>query len=268
MSKPSLLSGDGRAAPATQADERNRLLRLLDPDVYAQIMDEGELLELTAKQVLWRPGTPIRSVYFPRTCGVSLIVPLDDERPIEAATVGNEGYVGAAVALGVESTTILAMTQVTGMALRISSATFAMLLRQHEALRVLVLAYAHTLMEQAAQTVACNRRHDLSERCARWLLMTHDRVDASTFVLTQDFLAIMLGVRRAGVTVAAGALQEAGLIRYSRGRVEVLDREGLEAASCGCYRILAESYKLAIKAPRSGRAMYGDVQSYVRFGQA
>jgi CRP-like cAMP-binding protein len=248
MQRESLHIGDGRAAAAIQAEERNRLLKLLDPPVYAQFIDESEPLELTAKQVLWRAGAPIRSVYFPRTCVASLIVPLAEDRSIEAATVGNEGFVGVPVALGMESTTIMAIAQVTGMALRLPAGTFASLLGQHERLRLVVLAYAHTLTEQAAQTVACNRRHELSERCARWLLMTHDRVGASPFGLTQDFLATMLGVRRAGVTVAAGALQHAGLIRYSRGRVEVVDREGLEAASCDCYHILAASYERAIKA--------------------
>jgi CRP-like cAMP-binding protein len=248
MQTESLRSGDRRAAPAAQAEERNRLLKVLDPAVYAQLIDESEPLELTARQVLWRAAAPIRSVYFPRTAVMSLIVPLEGNRPIEAATVGNEGYVGAPVALGVESTTILAIAQVPGMALRLPAGTFATILGEQEGLRRLMLAYANTLMEQAAQTVACNRHHMLSERCARWLLMTHDRVGASPFVLTQEFLAVMLGVRRAGVTVAAGALQQAGLIRYSRGRVEVLDRRGLEAASCECYRILAESYGRAIKA--------------------
>lgn len=248
MTTATRLLGDGHHPP-TQAEERNRLLRALDSDIYARLVDEAESLELSAKQVLWPAGAPIRSVYFPRSCVISLIVPLEDERSIEAATVGNEGFVGAPIALGVDATTIIAVAQVTGMGLRLPAATFASLLSKHEGLRVATLAYAHTLMEQAAQTVACNRRHDLLERCARWLLMTHDRVGSSSFGLTQDFLALMLGVRRAGVTVAAGALQQAGLIRYSRGRIEVLDRAGLEAASCECYRILDESYKRSVKAP-------------------
>ncbi|HJR65015.1 MAG TPA: Crp/Fnr family transcriptional regulator [Gemmatimonadaceae bacterium] len=239
------------SAPGQQPDERNRLLKALSPEVYARLVDEAESLELGAKQVLWPAGVPIRSVYFPRTCVVSLIVPLHEDRPIEAATVGNEGFVGAPVALGVQTTTITAIAQVAGTGLRLPAATFAALNSEHAELRLLVLAHAHTLMEQAAQTVACNRRHELSERCARWLLMTHDRVGASSFGLTQDFLAIMLGVRRAGVTVAAGTLQRAGLLKYSRGRVEVLDRDGLEAASCECYRVLADSYERAVRLPPS-----------------
>jgi CRP-like cAMP-binding protein len=243
------LSGDGH--PPTQAEERNRLLKALDSDVYTRLVDEGESLELSAKQVLWPAGAPIRSVYFPRSCAVSLIVPLDGERPIEAATVGNEGFVGAPVALGVHATTVVAIAQVAGMGLRLPAATFATFMSDDEGLRLLMLAYANTLMEQAAQTVACNRRHDLSERCARWLLMTHDRVGTNPFLLTQEFLAVMLGVRRASVTVAAGALQQAGFIRYSRGRLEVLDRVGLEAASCECYRVLADSYERSVGSPVS-----------------
>jgi CRP-like cAMP-binding protein len=231
------------------ATERNRLLRTLEPSVYARVMDELESLELTRKQVLWPSGSPIRSVYFPRSAVVSLIVPAGDDRPVEAATTGNEGFVGVSVALGVESTTIVALAQVAGMALRMPAAAFRQFMSDDSRFRSAVLAYAHTLMEQAAQSVACNRRHELSERCARWLLMTHDRVGEGAFVLTQDFLALMLGVRRASVTVAAGMLQRAGFIRYSRGHLEVLDREGLEAASCECYRIIADSYARSLRLP-------------------
>jgi CRP-like cAMP-binding protein len=137
---------------------------------------------------------------------------------------------------------MMALAQVPGAALRLPAATFRAFMAEEGGFRRAALGYAHSLLEQTAQTVACNRRHELSERCARWLLMTHDRVAEQSFSLTQDFLAIMLGVRRASVTVAAGMLQSAGLIRYSRGRVEVLDREGLEAASCECYRLAADSY--------------------------
>jgi CRP-like cAMP-binding protein len=234
--------------PTPQATERNRLLRALDPSVYARIMDELEPLELTRKQTLWLSGSPIRSVYFPRTTVVSLVVPAGDDRPVEAATTGNEGFVGVSLALGIASTTIVAFAQVAGSALRMPAAAFRQFMGDDPTFRSVVLAYTHALMEQAAQSVACNRRHELSERCARWLLMTHDRVGEGAFTLTQEFLAMMLGVRRASVTVAAGMLQRAGLIRYSRGRLEVLDREGLEAASCECYRIIVESYGRSFRA--------------------
>jgi len=235
--------------PASQADERNRLLRSLEPGVYARVIDELELLELTRKQVLWSSGSPMRSVYFPRTAVISLIVPSGDDRPVEAATTGNEGFVGVSVALGVDTTTIVALAQVAGTALRMPAAAFRRFVSEDSRFRFAVLAYTHALLEQAAQSVVCNRRHELSERCARWLLMTHDRVGEGAFTLTQDFLAIMLGVRRASVTVAAGMLQRAGFIRYSRGRLEVLDRDGLEAASCECYQIVVDSYDRSLRAP-------------------
>ena len=242
------------SAASPQTHERNLLLRRLEPGVYGRIMREMEPLDLPNKQVLWPRGAPIRSVYFPRSAVISLVLPSGDERTIEAATVGKEGVVGVPIALGVESTTMIAMSQVAGTALRLAAGTFREFLRENSEFRSAVLAYAHTLLELTAQSIACNQGHELSERCARWLLMTHDRVGEAVFVLTQEFLATMLGVRRASVTVAAGMLQHAGLIRYSRGRVEVLDREGLERAACECYRIITDSYarSLKISAPDPG----------------
>ena len=236
-------AGDDRPS---QPAERNRLLRALKPTLYRRVLHECAAVELPARRALWPPGAPIRSVYFPRTCVASLIVPANHERAVEAATVGNEGFVGVSIALGVESTTIAAMVQVEGLALCIPAPVFRGFMTRDSGFRLAMLAYTHTLMEQTAQTVACNRRHELAQRCARWLLMTHDRVGAAVFVLTQDFLAIMLGVRRAGVSVAAGRLHRAGLIRYSRGRMEILDRGGLEAASCECYRIVTDSYARSV----------------------
>lgn len=238
---------DGRAP---QAAERNRLLRALKPASYKRVLDECEAVELPTRRALWPAGSRIRTVYFPRTCVASLIVPANHERAVEAATVGNEGFVGVPIALGLESTTIAAMIQVEGVALRVPATAFRGFMSRDSGFRLAMLAYAHTLMEQTAQTVACNRRHELSRRCARWLLMTHDRVGSPVFVLIQDFLAIMLGVRRAGVSEAAGRLQRAGLIRYSRGRMEILDRAGLEAASCECYRIVTDSYARSLKSAR------------------
>jgi CRP-like cAMP-binding protein len=233
----------------SQTRERNLLLRTLEPEAYERIMREVEPLELPHKQVLWPRGAPIRSVYFPQSAVISLVLPSGDERAVEAATVGNEGVVGVPIALGVESTTMIAMSQVSGAALRMAVGSFREFLREDSEFRFRVLAYAHTLLELTAQSIACNQGHELSERCARWLLMTHDRVGQGVFVLTQEFLAMMLGVRRASVTVAAGMLQQAGFIRYSRGRVEVLDRDGLERAACECYRIITDSYARSLKIP-------------------
>ena len=222
---------------------RNRFLRALPSQSYQRLMDELEPLDMPARQILWDPNTRIRSVYFPRTCVVSLLVVLPENEPVEAATVGNEGMVGVPVVMGSDSTTAQALVQVTGKILRMPAATFVHILADDAALRARSMLYAQALFEQTAQSVACNRRHNISERCARWLLMTHDRVADGEFVLTQEFLAMMLGVRRATVTVAAGMLQQAGLITYTRGRVRIIDRQRLEEASCDCYRIVEASYQ-------------------------
>jgi CRP-like cAMP-binding protein len=190
------------------------------------------------RDTLWEPDLPIEAVYFPRTCVLSILVPLSDTLPIEAATVGREGFAGLPVLLGVDSTSTLAIAQVAGDAVRIRAKIFREIVLHDERMLTLFLRHAESLHEQTAQSVACNSRHSVEQRCARWLLMTHDRVDGAHFYLTQQFLAAMLGVRRATVTDAAGTLQQAGLIRYARGHVSVLDREGLESVSCECYGVV------------------------------
>lgn len=218
--------------------EQNRLLEALPVETFERLYPHLEPVRLSHKQVLWEPGAPIRSVYFPRNCVLSLIVVLDEDSPVEAATVGREGMAGVPVALGASSTNVKALAQVPGEAARMPAAPFREMLANDGAFAALVLRYAQALLEQTSQAVACNRRHSMDERCARWLLMTHDRVGADQFPLTHEFLAIMLGVRRASVTVAAGMLQQAGLIRYTRGRVTIVDRARLEEASCECYRVV------------------------------
>jgi CRP-like cAMP-binding protein len=223
--------------------EENRLLRSLPDEQYAQLAPHLEPVQLVSGQVLWEAGAVIHSLYFPRTCVLSLLTPLADEQPVEAATVGREGMLGTPIVLGVRITNVRALAQVPGTAVRIDAERFVANMRQSDgALFPILLRYAQALQEQTAQSVACNRRHSIEERCARWLLMTHDRVGSRDFQLTQDFLAFMLGVRRASVTVAAGMLQQAGLIRYQRGRIEVLDRARLEEASCECYAVVRRSY--------------------------
>ena len=224
--------------------EENRILQRLPPDQYAALLPYLEPVELNNRQVLWQPDATIHSVYFPRTCVFSLLTPLADEQPVEAATVGREGMAGTPVVLGVRVTNLQAITQVSGLAARLDAERFTGHLRQTDgALFSLLLRYTQALHEQTAQSVACNRRHAIDERCARWLLMTQDRVGTDEFGLTQDFLAFMLGVRRASVTVAAGMLQQAGLIRYHRGRITIVDRSGLEAASCECYDVVRRKYE-------------------------
>jgi CRP-like cAMP-binding protein len=240
---------DGSGAATT--GERNLLLGALPAEEYERLVPEFEPFEIAVGQVLWKPDTAIRSVYFPRTAVCSLLTPLSDEAPVEAATVGLEGFVGVPVVLGVAASTALAVGQVAGEALRLDADRLRAWLRDGTApaLASLLIRYAHALLEQTAQSVACNRRHEMEERCARWLLMTHDRCGADRFMLTHEFLASMLGVRRASVTVAAGMLQRAGLIRYSRGKITIVDRQGLEQASCECYRVVRERYTRTMGIP-------------------
>ena len=230
--------------PDGRSTEQNRLLRALPADEYARLLPHLEPVQLSMRQVVWPAESAIRSVYFPRTCVISLLTPVENEDPVESATIGCEGMAGTAVVLGAHSTVVLVIAQVPGEAARLDAARLAEWLRPGEgALFPLLLRYAQALQEQTAQSVACNRRHGIDERCARWLLMTQDRVGTDQFPLTHEFLAYMLGVRRASVTVAAGMLQQAGLIRYARGKVTVLDRERLEAASCECYAIVRRKYE-------------------------
>lgn len=236
-SSPAPYAGDSHTR-ALHAAERNRLLHGLSIAAYEQLAPHLEPTDLTAGQVLWEPDELIRVVYFPRTAVCSLVTPLSDEAPVESATVGCEGMVGAPVVLGAPVTHTRAITQIAGAAARVDAARFRDWLWEAEGALPFFLRYAQALIEQTAQSVACNRRHEAAERCARWLLTTRDRVGSDQFALPHQLLAAMLGVRRAGVTVAAGMLQRAGFISYARGRVTVLDAERLEEASCECYRVV------------------------------
>lgn len=222
--------------------EQNRLLRALPYDVYERILPRLESVELEQKFEIWAENEPITAVYFPRTCVNSVLVVLEGKSAVEAATLGREGFVGVPVALGAERTASRCIAQIPGWAARMPASTFRELLAAEPELARLALRYAQSMIEQTSQSVACNARHSMDERCARWLLMSHDRVGADQFPLTHEFLAIMLGVRRASVTVAAGMLQQAGLIRYSRGKITVLDRARLEEASCECYEVVRAKY--------------------------
>ena len=231
--------GSDRAEPST-APELNALFRRLPDESYARLLPHLEPLQLPVRFVLWEPDAPIEWVYFPRTAVCSILVPLVEDGAVEAATVGREGFLGVPVALEAETTATQCICQIPGEASRLSAGVLRQAVAQDVALRRLVLRYAQALHDQTAQSVACNARHEVIERCARWLLMTLDRVERDEFPLTHEFLAMMMGVRRATVTVSVAALQRAGLIRTGRGRVRVLDRAGLEATSCECYRIVQD----------------------------
>jgi len=198
-----------------------------------------DLTALAIKAVLFEPGAAIDAVYFPISGVISLVTALEDGNIVEVATVGNEGIVGVPhVAHG--SLVVRAISQVAGSSLRMEAATFLAEWEHPGPLRDLVQNYLPALFGQIAQAAACNRLHSNEERLSRWLLMSHDRVGVDEFLITHEFLGQMLGSRRATVTLSAGLLQAAGLIRYHRGHVTIVDREGLEGVSCECYRVIKD----------------------------
>jgi CRP-like cAMP-binding protein len=221
---------------------RNRILAALPAEQRARIIESSDHILLKLKAILMDYDRPVDAVYFPLEGMVSMVSVLSDGSAVESATIGNEGMVGLPLFLGAESMSAQVFVQVSGTALRLSKDDFLEELETGPALRTALSRYTQGVMTLLSQTSACNRRHSMEERCARWLLLTHDRVSSDTFELTQRFLAMMLGVRRPSVTVAAGMLQKAGLIEYERGMLTVVDRAGLERASCECYAIVHNEF--------------------------
>ncbi len=220
----------------------NRLLAAIPPEERDRIEPDLVAVDLAYRQDLYERDQAIEHVYFPHGGVVSLINVLPDGASVEFGTVGNEGMAGIAALLGADSMPSKAFAQIPGAASRMAVGPFRAAQRENPAFHALLLRYTQALLNQIAQSAACNRIHPIEERCARWLLMTHDRVGARHFPLTQDFLAQMLGVRRPSVSVAAGMLQRAGMIRYTRGAMTILDRDALEAASCPCYGIVKAEF--------------------------
>jgi CRP-like cAMP-binding protein len=215
------------------------LLALLPEADFQRLSGHFERVSLTNRQVLFEPDQPIHYVHFPHNgTVVSLVTPMQDGSGVEAASVGSEGFVGMDVYLNGGRVHYRAVCQVPGEAVRIEAAAFRREAARSEALRAVLHRYILAMIVQLTQASACNRRHSVERRCARWLLTMRDRARSDTFPLTHEMLAEMLGVRRAGVTVVARGLQHAGLIRYARGTVTVLDRPRLEAASCECYGVI------------------------------
>ncbi|MBV8888991.1 MAG: Crp/Fnr family transcriptional regulator [Alphaproteobacteria bacterium] len=227
----------------------NRLLQALPPDVLRTFDGQLEVLDMEVRHKVYDPDEPSEYVYFPLSGIISIHKKMRDGVAVEIATIGNEGLVGLEIFLGGEQTPAAAFCQIAGRAARIGADAFRQAVRDSAPLTALLLRYTQAIMTQVAQSAACNRMHSIDERCARWLLMTHDRMDGDRFELTQEFLAEMLGVRRPSVSVAASILQRAGFIRYSRGRVEVVDRAGLESAACECYAVIAREYERLIGGP-------------------
>jgi CRP-like cAMP-binding protein len=215
--------------------EENRLLAGLPLKDRRDFTAACDRIELEFGRVLAEPDERIRYVYFPLTGFISLIAPIDGGATLEVGLIGNEGMLGATLALGVDSAPLHALVQGAGAALRMTAVRFRRELGARAALRNSLLRYCYVLLRQVSQTAACTHFHTIESRLARWLLMTQDRARGTAFHLTQAFLGRMLGARRVGVTHAAGALQSRRLIGYHRGEIVVLNRKGLEAASCLCY---------------------------------
>ncbi|HEX8851043.1 MAG TPA: Crp/Fnr family transcriptional regulator [Gemmatimonadaceae bacterium] len=232
----------GSDAIPTDLPLRNRLLAALPPEELARVRREAKPVRLGMREILFERDTPIQHVYFPETAVVSLVNTLEHGGTVEIGTAGREGIAGLSVFLMAESTTATAVAQIPGMAWRIPVDAFLRLAAPTNALHRLLLRYTQAFLTQVAQTAACNAAHLVEQRCARWLLMTHDRVDGDVMPLTHEFLAFMLGVRRSGVTIAMRSLQDAKLIDYTRGRVMIVDRAGLEGASCECYRVVRAQF--------------------------
>jgi CRP-like cAMP-binding protein len=223
----------------------NRLLASLPANSYQRLRAQLEPIALTFGQILYEPGAPIRQVYFPVDCLISLLTAVDKRRTLEVGMVGNEGMAGMPVVLGVDVSGVRALVQGGGNALRMSSMRFRIAFDRDQPLQQALFRYAHALMAQISQTAACNRFHAAEARLARWLLMTRERVGSDDFPLTHEFLAHMLGLRCQGVTEAASALKRRKLISYSRGKIQILDVRGLKASTCSCYQIVNTVYQHA-----------------------
>jgi CRP-like cAMP-binding protein len=222
----------------------NRVLAALPARERDAVAERGEIVEFEVKDVVFREHEPIDRVAFPLTGVFSLLSTSGHEATVEVATVGREGFVGLPVFLQAQLTSAhRAVAQVPGRALTMPAPLFMDLGNGGSALQTILQRYTQALITQIAQNVACNRLHSVEQRCARWLLMTHDRVDGDEFALTQEFLAQMVGVGRSAVNAAAQKLQDPGCIRYSRGRITIRDRTRLAAAACDCYAIIREEFE-------------------------
>lgn len=235
----------------------NGLLATLEQEDYGALMLDAKIVRLKFRARLVSQDGVIEAVYFPLSCMVSLLVTTEGRPHVEVATIGKEGVLGAAEIIQSQGAMGLNLVQLPGTAVRIEARPFRKLLDTRPNVKQLIHRHFYTLLRQILYGAACSRIHSMEERCARWLLMTHDRAGQDTFPLTQDFLSHMLGVRRATVNLATGMLKKAGFIGYVRGKITIIDRPGLESTSCACYQAVNKAYDSLIPAiqKKSGAAL-------------
>jgi len=231
------------AAPTLRKPIPNKLLAALPAKEYNRLRHKLEPVTLTMKYSLAVPGEPIEYVYFPSRGVMSLLVPMPSGDSMEVAMVGNEGVVGIHAYLGQTQEPLKAICQVPGEGLRMKVGPFHKEVKKRGPLSILLDRYLEALLIQMAIAGACNRLHTIEQRCARWLLMTQDRVDGAEFVLTQEFLAKMLGIRRGGVNAVAASFKRSGVVRYSRGKITILNRPRLETMVCECYKTIKRAHE-------------------------
>lgn len=230
--------------PAATAEHvLNRLIEGLPRRARNGILQRCEPVDLVFGAILCEPDRRLQHIYFPLTAIISLVAPVAGRPPIEMGLIGNEGMLGATIVLGVDAARLRGVVQGSGTALRLTTSQLRQELRENISLCRSISRYLYVLLTQLSQTAACTAFHEIEMRLARWLLLTHDRAHADHFYLTHQYLADMLGVQRSAVTIAAGALQRRKLIRYSRGDIRILNRRGLELASCECYEATVRDYQ-------------------------
>lgn len=228
--------------PALHTPQQNHLLAALPPDEFERLLPHLELVPMSLGKVLYESGSQMQYVYFPTTCIVSLLYVMQDGASAEIAVVGNEGILGIALFMGGGTTPSRAVVQSAGHGYRLQAASLRDEFNRAGPMLHLLLRYTQALITQMAQTAVCNRHHTVDQQLCRWLLMSLDRLPSNEIFMTQELIANMLGVRREGVTEAAGKLQGAGLIHYRRGHITVIDRPGLEARACECYKVVKKEF--------------------------
>jgi CRP-like cAMP-binding protein len=240
---PSPLTGRAQTvAPVGPTPLQNHLLVALPVSDFERIASHLELMPMNLGDVLYESGAKLRYVYFPTTCIISLLYVMEDGASAEIAIVGNEGILGISLFMGGNTTPSRAIVQSAGHAFRLKAALLGNEFARYGPTMHLLLRYTQALITQMAQTAVCNRYHSVDQQLCRWLLLSLDRLSSNELTMTQELIANMLGVRREGVTEAAGKLQRAGLIHYSRGRITVIDRPGLEARCCECYQVVKTEF--------------------------